>query len=317
MKLIFAGTPDFAAEALKSLIDAGFEIALILTQPDRPSGRGMKLQPSAVKKVALKHDIPVAQPTSLKRDGAYAEEAKNAYAELQRVKCDAMVVVAYGLILPQDVLDLPRLGCLNIHASLLPRWRGAAPIQRAIEAGDQETGVTIMQMNAGLDTGDMLQCEAIPIAPEDTAATLHDKLAEMGAKMIVSTLHALDKGDIQAVPQSDDGVNYAAKIMKSEAALDFTLPASDVVRKVHAFNPFPGAIASFNDAPIKILRAELINGEVKGEAGEILCATAQDGIVVACGEGSIRLLELQRAGGKRLPAKEFLAGFDTFSGHFS
>ena len=223
MRLIFAGTPEFAQVAMAALHAAGHEIVLVLTQPDRPAGRGMKLQASAVKQWALAHDVPVAQPRSLRLDGKYPEDAAQAQAALQAAQADAMVVAAYGLILPQWVLDLPRLGCLNIHASLLPRWRGAAPIHRAIEAGDAQTGITIMQMDAGLDTGDMLLVLPCAISPTDTTAVLHDRLAELGGQAIVQALASLDALPHQ--PQPTEGVNYAHKIDKTEAALDWALPA--------------------------------------------------------------------------------------------
>ena len=226
MNVIFAGTPEFAAVALRSLLRAGFRVPLVLTQPDRPAGRGMKLQPSAVKQVALEHGLPVCQPRSLKLDGRYHEDAAEAQAALQRAVADGgatvMVVAAYGLILPQWVLSLPRLGCLNIHASLLPRWRGAAPIHRAIEAGDAETGITLMQMDAGLDTGDMLLVERLPIAPQDTTGTLHDRLALLGGRLVVEALELAACGGLKPVPQPAEGVTYAHKLEKAEALLDWS-----------------------------------------------------------------------------------------------
>jgi methionyl-tRNA formyltransferase len=317
MKIIFAGTPEFAAVALKALLDAGFEIPLVLTQPDRPAGRGMQLQASAVKQIALSHGIPVAQPLSLKLDGKHAETAKEAQALLQATSHDAMVVAAYGLILPRWMLDLPGHGCINIHASLLPRWRGAAPIHRAIEAGDAETGVTIMQMDEGLDTGSMLMTERLPIASDDTTGSLHDKLAELGGKMIVATMAQLAQGhSLPATPQPDSGVTYAAKIMKDEAALDFRCSAQSLARKVRAFNPFPGAAGNFNGAPLKIWRAEAAASTIGAQPGQVLTADAHSGIAVACGSGVLRLLELQKPGGKRLPAPEFLKGFAMERGRF-
>jgi len=317
MRVIFAGTPEFAAIALQSLINAGFDIPLVLTQPDRPAGRGMQLQASAVKQLALLHDIPVAQPVSLRLDGKYPEDAKNALSLLRATPYDVMVVVAYGLILPQAVLEIPRLGCVNIHASLLPRWRGAAPIQRAIEAGDAETGVTIMQMDEGLDTGPMLALEALSINDDDTASTLHDRLAQLGARMIVPVLQQLEAGTLTARSQPAAGANYAAKIMKDEAAIDFALPAEVVARKIQAFNPFPGATASIDGVSVKVWRAEVIPTVTAGIAGEVLAANAQDGVLVACGDGVLRLKELQKPGGKRLPAKEFIKGFPLEAGIFS
>ena len=294
MKLIFAGTPEFAAQALATLITAGHQLALVLTQPDRPSGRGMVLRPSPVKALALEHGIEVFQPPTL-RDAA-------AQARLQAVGADAMIVAAYGLILPQAVLDLPRFGCINIHASLLPRWRGAAPIQRAILAGDAESGVCIMQMEAGLDTGPVLLSAALPIAADETAGSLHDRLAELGAGLIVA---ALEKLPLAPTPQADCGVTYAAKIEKSEAMLDWNQSAQQLARQVRAFNPFPGALATLGQLSVKVWRASAEAGE--GSPGTIL-ASDRAGILVACGEGALRLTELQKAGGKRLSAAQFLAG---------
>ncbi|WP_343586241.1 methionyl-tRNA formyltransferase, partial [Herbaspirillum sp.] len=231
MKIIFAGTPEFAAVALEALYAAGHDITLVLTQPDRPAGRGMQLQASPVKQCALKHGTPVAQPVSLRLDGKYPDVAKEAHALLNSTPHDVMVVAAYGLILPRSVLDIPRLGCINIHGSLLPRWRGAAPIHRAIEAGDAETGITIMQMEEGLDTGPMLLIESLPILDADTTGSLHDKLAALGGKMIVEALARLEQGALPATPQPDEGANYAAKIAKEEAALDFSQPAAELARK--------------------------------------------------------------------------------------
>jgi len=294
MRLIFAGTPEFAALALTAIVDAGHEVALVLTQPDRPAGRGMALHASPVKRRALAAGIEVFQPPTLK-DAAAQER-------LRAVEADAMVVAAYGLILPQAVLDLPRLGCLNIHASLLPRWRGAAPIQRAILAGDSETGVCIMQMEAGLDTGPVLLSAALPIAGDDTSATLHDKLAALGAQLIVDALARLP---LPAQAQPEAGLAYATKIEKSEASLDWRQPAAVLGRRIRAFNPFPGAISSLDGGSLKIWCAEATDGN--GEPGVVL-AVDKRGIVVACGDGALRLTELQKAGGKRLPVKQFLAG---------
>jgi methionyl-tRNA formyltransferase len=294
MKLIFAGTPVFSALALRAILDAGHEVALVLTQPDRPSGRGMALRASPVKDLARVSGIEVFQPQTL-RD-------KTAQERIQAVGADAMIVAAYGLILPQAVLDIPRFGCINIHASLLPRWRGAAPIQRAILAGDAETGVCIMQMEAGLDTGPVLLSGALPINDNDTAATLHDKLADLGARLVVE---ALGKLPLPLLPQQECGVTYAAKIEKAEAGLDWRLPAVQLARKVRAFNPFPGALASIQGHPIKVWLAEPL--DAAAPPGSIIAAD-KHGIVVACGEGALRLTELQKAGGKRLPIAQFLAG---------
>lgn len=294
MRLIFAGTPEFAAQALKAIIDAGHEVALVLTQPDRPGGRGMALQPSSVKKLALEKGIEVFQPLSLK--DAAAQERIAAFG------ADVMVVAAYGLILPQVVLDMPRFGCLNIHASLLPRWRGAAPIQRALLAGDEETGVCIMQMEAGLDTGPVLLRAAFPIASDATAATLHDRLAELGGALIVD---ALGKLPMVAEQQPAEGATYAAKIEKAEAAIDWTKSAGELDRHIRAFNPFPGAQAVFGGHTVKLWQAAPVAGN--GEIGQIL-AVDRSTLIVACGEGALAISELQKAGGKRLPVKQFLAG---------
>lgn len=314
MKIIFAGTPEFAAVALASLHAAGFDIPLVLTQPDRPAGRGMQLHASAVKQFALAHGISVAQPVSLKLDGKYPDVAAEAHALLRATPHDVMVVAAYGLILPQSVLDIPPLGCINIHASLLPRWRGAAPIHRAIEAGDSETGVTIMRMELGLDTGPMLAMERLPITADDTTATLHDKLARLGGDMIVAALRQLESGPLRATPQPE-GANYAAKIAKDEAALDFTQPAELLARKIRAFNPFPGAAATFDGTAVKFWCAEAVPAG-EWQPGQVIAANAQDGIVVACGDGALRIAELQKPGGKRLPANEFLKGFPLEGGRF-
>ncbi|HZW13689.1 MAG TPA: methionyl-tRNA formyltransferase [Noviherbaspirillum sp.] len=316
MKIIFAGTPEFAAVALKALHGAGFDIPLVLTQPDRPAGRGMQLQASPVKQYALLHGIPVAQPVSLRLDGKYPDVAKEAHALLKNTDHDVMVVAAYGLILPRSVLDIPKYGCINIHASLLPRWRGAAPIHRAIEAGDAETGVTIMQMEEGLDTGPMLSMERLPIEADDTTGSLHDKLAELGGRMIVDALRKLENGTLTAVPQPGAGVTYAAKIAKEEAALDFSQPAEVLLRKIRAFNPFPGATGLVNDVPVKLWRAELVQQATSAAPGEVLAANAQDAVLVACGQGVLRIRELQKPGGKRLPAAEFLKGFPLEGGCF-
>jgi len=316
MKIIFAGTPEFAAVALKALHDAGFDIPLVLTQPDRPAGRGMQLQASPVKQFALAHGMPVAQPVSLRLDGKYPDVAKDAHALLRATPHDAMVVAAYGLILPRSVLDIPPRGCINIHASLLPRWRGAAPIHRAIEAGDAETGVTIMQMEEGLDTGPMLLREKVQIAVDDTTGSLHDKLAALGGRMIVDALHALQRGPLSATPQPEAGVTYAAKITKEEAALDFSLSADSLAHRIRAFNPFPGASVSFNGVALKLWRAHALPGTAGATPGQVLAANAHTGVVVACGEGALCLTELQKPGGKRLAAVEFLKGFPMEDGRF-
>ncbi len=303
MRVVFAGTPEFARVALERLQAAGFEIPLVLTQPDRPAGRGMKLQASPVKQFALEQGIAVAQPRSLRLDGKFPEEAEASRQALLDARPDVMVVAAYGLILPQWVLDLPRLGCLNIHASLLPRWRGAAPIHRAIEAGDAETGITIMQMDAGLDTGDMLLIEREPIRAEDTTASLHDRLAALGGRLIVEALELAACGGLQATPQPEAGVNYAHKIEKAESVIDWQQDAAQIARRLRAFDPFPGGQTQLEGETLKIWRAEPAEGA--GAPGEVLAAEA-GGLVVACGQGALRLLELQRAGGKRLGAAAFL-----------
>jgi methionyl-tRNA formyltransferase len=311
MRAIFAGTPEFAAVALAALHAAGIEIPLVLTQPDRPAGRGMQLQASPVKQFALAHQIPVAQPTSLRLDGKFPDQAKHAHDLLRATAHDVMVVAAYGLILPPSILAIPPLGCINIHASLLPRWRGAAPIHRAIEAGDAETGITIMQMDAGLDTGDMMLVAREPISPQDTTGELHDRLAALGGRLIVDALLRLAEGRLTRTPQPDEGVNYAAKISKDEAVLDLRLPASTLLRQIHAFNPAPGASAQLGDSVLKIWRAERIAGS--GEPGLVLAVDAQ-GVTVACGEDALLLTELQKPGGKRLPAANFLQGFSIEAG---
>jgi len=297
MRVVFAGTPEFAAVALAALIEAGHEVPLVLTQPDRPAGRGMKLQESKVKQLALQHGLAVAQPQGLKLDGKYATDAAAAQQALLAARADVMVVAAYGLILPQWVLDLPQRGCLNIHASLLPRWRGAAPIHRALEAGDTETGITIMQMDAGLDTGDMLLVESLPIGAQDTTASLHDKLAAQGGRLIVQALQA---EQLARTPQPTAGITYAHKIEKAESRIDWTQDAARIERRLRAFDPFPGGVAEFGGEAVKVWRVRLAPGS--GEAGRVIGRGAE-GPVVACGQGAVELLELQRAGGKRLAAR--------------
>ena len=311
MRVIFAGTPEFARVALERLLAAGFTVPLVLTQPDRPAGRGMKLQASPVKQCALQHGIAVAQPLSLRLDGKYPGDAAAAKAAIEAAQADVMVVAAYGLILPQWVLNTPRLGCLNIHASLLPRWRGAAPIHRAIEAGDAETGVTIMQMDAGLDTGDMLLLEKTAISPADTTATLHDRLAQLGGRLIVEALEMAACGGLKPTPQPAEGVTYAHKIDKAESTIDWNQPAEVIARRVRAFDPFPGAATTLGADAIKVWSCEIdsCSRTLDAACGQIVFIDA-DGIGVACGAGSLlRLTVLQRAGGKRLPAADFLRGF--------
>ena len=311
MRVAFAGTPEFAAAALERLLAAGFEVPLVLTQPDRPAGRGMKLTPSPVKALAVPRGIPVAQPRSLRLDGKYPDDAAGAQAALQAARPDVMVVAAYGLILPQWVLDLPARGCLNIHASLLPRWRGAAPIHRAIEAGDARTGITIMQMDAGLDTGDMLLVEAIDIAPDDTTARLHDRLAALGGRLIVEALELAACGGLTRTPQPAEGVTYAHKIEKAEAAIDWSLPASTLEPRIRAFDPFPGASTQLDGETVKLWRARVATGT--GEPGRVLAVTDEH-ITVACGTGALDLLELQRPGGKRVSARQFLQAHSVQAG---
>jgi methionyl-tRNA formyltransferase len=312
MRVIFAGTPEFARVALEKLHNAGFEIPLVLTQPDRPAGRGMKLQASAVKQWAAVQQIPVAQPRSLRLDGKYPEDAAAARAAIEAAHADVMVVVAYGLILPQWVLDMPRLGCLNIHGSVLPRWRGAAPIHRAIEAGDSETGVTIMQMDAGLDTGDMLLLQTRPIGAHDSTDTLHDQLAELGGRMIVQVLELAESGGLQPIAQPTEGISYAHKIDKREAALDWTQPALTLERRIRAFNPFPVVCSALKGETIKFWRAEVLTGLLppsSAVAGEVLAASAE-GVDIAAVGGVLRVSRLQKAGGKPLDAADFLRGFE-------
>ena len=339
MRIIFAGTPEFARVALERLHAAGHTIALVLTQPDRPAGRGMKLQASAVKQFALEHGVPVAQPRSLRLDGKYPEDAAAARQAIADAQADVMVVAAYGLILPQWVLDdmaptlpaargsLPpegalaprggpsalvaspgKFGCLNIHGSLLPRWRGAAPIHRAIEAGDLETGVTIMQMDAGLDTGNMLLWQALPILDTDTTASLHDKVADLGASLIVQALELAERGALQRTAQPQQGVTYAHKLEKHEAAIDWNQDAGAIVRRVRAFNPFPGASAQLQGETIKVWCAQVEHGPSAAPSGQIV-ALAPEYIDVAAINSIVRLTELQRPGGKRLPVADFLRGW--------
>lgn len=301
-RIIFAGTPPFAAAALQALLAAGHHIPLVLTQPDRPAGRGLKLQPSAVKSVALAAGIPVLQPTSLK-DAAIQ-------AQLAACQADVMVVAAYGLLLPAAVLQLPSAGCLNIHASLLPRWRGAAPIQRALLAGDSQTGITIMQMDVGLDTGAMLLCEAIPILSTDTTGSLHDKLMNLGGNLINKAVDNLE--NLLPHVQNEAQANYATKITKAETQLDWCQSAVYLARAVRAWSPAPGATVTVNGQRIKVWAAEVVTN-VHGQCGEVI-ALDEQGPVVATGEGGLRLLSLQKAGGKRLPWREFSQGFSLACG---
>jgi methionyl-tRNA formyltransferase len=307
-RIIFAGTPEFAASALFALINRAFDVVAIYTQPDRPAGRGMKLTPSAVKLLSQRHALPVLQPSTLK--------SPEAQAALAALKPDLMIVAAYGLILPQTVLDIPRLGCLNIHASLLPRWRGAAPIQRALLAGDAETGIGIMRMEAGLDTGPVLLEKRTPISPSDTAGTLHDRLAALGAEAIVETVERLSRGEtIVERPQASDGVTYASKINPAEARIDWRAGAAAIERQVRAFNPNPGAWTTWRGEKLKIWSAHALSADGASahlcEAGEIV--SRSDALWVACnginGDKSVlAITEIQRAGGKRTPVSAWLSG---------
>ncbi len=323
MKLIFSGTPEFASVAMKALVAAGHEIVLVLTQPDRPAGRGMKLQASAVKQFALDKNIPIAQPRSLRLGGKFPEEAELGKAAIDKAIADGaevMVVAAYGLILPQWALTSPKLGCLNIHASLLPRWRGAAPIHRAIEAGDAATGVTIMQMDVGLDTGDMLLRDELPILDTDTTGSLHDKLADMGGALIVKALAEL--ADLKAVKQPEEGITYAHKMEKTEAQIDWSQSAEVITRRIRAFNPFPGAVTSLNGEQIKVWGAELGDenlievgktykkGQIIAVAAVFINCVAINSAVNKNIYSVVNLTELQRPGGKRLKVADFVRGFD-------
>jgi len=298
MRVIFMGTPDFSVAALDAIVAAGHDVVAAYSQPPRPAGRGKKPRPSPVAQRAGALSIPINTPISLRDSGA--QETFAAYS------ADIAVVVAYGLILPQAVLDMPRLGCLNIHASLLPRWRGAAPIQRAIMAGDTETGVCIMQMEAGLDTGPVLARSSVPIGPATTAGSLHDELAALGAQQIVHVLTNIDS--LTPQPQSDQGVTYAAKIDKAEARVNWALPAEQVLRHIHGLSPFPGAWFELTGERIKVLACELATGSA--QPGQLL----DDALTIACGTGALRLTVLQRAGRGPLPAADFLRGFPISAG---
>lgn len=303
MRVIFAGTPEFAARALQALLEAGHELPLVLTQPDRPAGRGLKPRPSPVKTLALAHHLPVLTPTHL-RDAEIEDR-------LSACRPDVMVVAAYGLLLPKTVLAIPRFGCLNIHASLLPRWRGAAPIERALLAGDGETGITIMQMDEGLDTGPCLLARRIPIGPDDTAGSLHDKLARLGASTIVEALVLLAANRLTATPQDEAKATYAAKVTKEEAAIDWHRPAEEIARKVRAFWPRPVAYTYWRGETLRIHEAYAEEGE--GPPGTVLAADGL-GIRVGTGTGVLRIAVLQRPGGRPLPAAAFLAGHPVVPG---
>ena len=305
LRIAFAGTPEFARAALQQLLDEGFGPVLVLTQPDRPAGRGLKLQASPVKQLALAHGLPLAQPRSLRLDGKFPQDAQAARQALQAAQPDVLVVAAYGLILPAWTLALPLHGCLNIHGSLLPRWRGAAPVQRAIEAGDARTGITIMQMDAGLDTGDMLRMRAVDITAGDTSASLSMRLATLGARLLVDTLHDLALGRLEPRPQPAEGVTYAHKIDKAEAAIDWRQDAAVIERRVRAFDPFPGASFDWRGETVKLWRAALRPG-LQGPPGTPLPSDPGSSLLMACGRDALELLEVQRAGGRRQPVAAWL-----------
>ena len=309
LRVVFAGTPEFARVALEHIYGSGHQVVMVMTQPDRPAGRGMNLQASPVKQFAVEKQIKVIQPTSLRLDGKYSAEATNALKELSECEFDVMVVAAYGLILPKEVFEIAekpnRAGCLNIHASLLPRWRGAAPIHRAIEAGDSATGIAIMQMDLGLDTGPVISMKEIPISDKETTASLHDSLALLGGEMIVKALNDFElNGELVSKPQAIDGVTYAKKILKEEARIDWTAKAKEIDQKIRAFNPFPGALFEKNELMIKAWFSKLSSvSKTSHRPGEIL-DISRDGVEVAAGLGSILLVELQKPGGKKAPADQ-------------
>lgn len=321
MKIVFAGTPEFAARAMRAIENSGHQIVLALTRPDRRAGRGMHLQASPVKAFAQEKNIPVLQPETLKQNHADLQKraaAQEAFQYLSNIDFDVMVVVAYGLILPQAILDLAsqngRYGCFNIHASVLPRWRGAAPIQRAIESGDASTGVSIMQMDAGLDTGDIVLVGDLKITPQETSASLHDRLAALGAELMVNTLNDLSEGiAIARTPQPVDGVTYAEKILKSEAEIDWQLSAIEIDRRIRAFNPFPGSTSSLNGEQMKFWNSCLpCKSEIYQDAapGQVL-GFSEDGVYVQCGDSAIEILEMQKPGGKKISASTCLQGYRT------
>jgi len=303
MNIVFAGTPEFSVTCLQALIEAGHDISAVFTQPDRRAGRGRKISMSAVKQQALAHDLPVIQPERLKN-----------FDLSELAKPDLMVVVAYGLILPQAVLDWPTLGCINVHASLLPRWRGAAPIQRAIEAGDAESGVCIMQMDAGLDTGDVLARAAIPLDDDETGGSLHDKLATLGAELLIKTVDDLQAGSAKAEAQPQTGVTYAEKLRKDEAEIRWDEPAAVIERRIRAFNPWPSTWTMFRGKPMKIHRAALVDaGKAASKPGEIILAD-RTGMVIAAGDGALRLELVQPAGKKAMSGADLVNGYQIKSG---
>jgi len=297
LRIIFAGTPDFAARHLQALIQSEHQIVGVYSQPDRPAGRGKKLKASEVKELALEHNLPVFQPQSLKND--------EALAELTSLNADIMIVVAYGLILPKAILEAPRLGCLNVHGSILPRWRGAAPIQRAIWAGDEQTGVTIMQMDEGLDTGDMLHISRCPISTTETSASLYTKLAELGPDALIETINKLANGEITSEPQNDELANYAKKLSKEEANIDWSMSALQIERNIRSFNPWPMCFTQMGGQTVKIHQAQVMLQS--GDPGQIL-SSDKNGVVVACGEHALCITQLQPQGKKPMAINDFLNG---------
>ncbi|WP_165722841.1 MULTISPECIES: methionyl-tRNA formyltransferase [unclassified Pseudoalteromonas] len=297
LRIIFAGTPDFAARHLQALIQSEHQIVGVYSQPDRPAGRGKKLKASEVKALALEHNLPVFQPQSLKND--------EALAELTSLNADIMIVVAYGLILPKAILEAPRLGCLNVHGSILPRWRGAAPIQRAIWAGDEQTGVTIMQMDEGLDTGDMLHVSRCPISATETSESLYTKLAELGPDALIETINKLANGEITPEPQNDELANYAKKLSKEEANIDWSMSALQIERNIRSFNPWPVCFTQMGGQTVKIYQAQVVLQS--GDPGQIL-SSDKNGVVVACGEHALCITQLQPQGKKTMAINDFLNG---------
>lgn len=311
MKIIYAGTSEFSMICLNSLYNTNHTIELIITKPDKLANRGLQLQISPIKQYALVHDIPIIQPISLQLDGKFPETAHSLHEQLYMTPHDIIVVAAYGLILPHSILKIPRYGCINIHASLLPKWRGAAPIHRSIEAGDKETGITIIQMIEELDAGPILMQKKIPIIDTDNTGSLHKKLAKLGSLMIIETIKELEKSNLFPVLQCKHNISYADKINKKETILDFTQSASLLARKIRAFNPFPGALTQLGKTKIKLWKAYALPNfnKIKTEPGNIISANTEFGILIGCGEGILQVTELQRSGGKPLLVSEFLNGF--------